>query len=1175
MDIENNNNITHQIPILEENEDDDDEDVIYDKIYIDEELPEIEYYEILTFDEIIKDNPTFVAFTKKEIYNELYEVFDNANKTNNFVDLFYSIVDEEKINTNNYVLICDSIKKKFNENDDKKDPEQGLREFIDSFKRINKFKDLDLAKKEKNKLFFTIIYDERSRLVRFKPVNKTKIKIDNKENDYILLKDDDTNIPVDQIYYSVPKCSKKDYLSDKVLSYLNKNIDLEKKNTEVIENNNIENELNKVKPKIENILKELDIEELKKVEELDYSSLEILLDKFDYNLDKMNLNDVEILNKYISDIFSDCKEEKINLKSFRIKLLNIVNNKTLFYEKNINILKLLKFSDKDKEENDIIINKLEEERNSIENPELLYNNINDITNAIYNNDVDEKAIIENIRNIMNYQKIDNLIKTIKDYNRNDVEKIEELYFIEKKKYELMRNFSYNLYQPPLKFLDFSNELYEIKIGNDNSRYNINNNNDDIDQFIDYDNKDDLDDMNEIDNLDLNYFNYNINIFDKYIQSPNFRHAEGFKEYLKIILPIIDKIQNKSKLEIDYNILCNNLYKKFNNLPTKFFILKNKIHEYDNTISDKIINDICNINTKIFTTDSNSIKNIKLQIKLQINQYIDTNIDKILESLIEFNEQHISVIKNLINHALAIWILEIQNSIINGTHVHNYNLNYIHLWSDIGYPLVKNKKIGVTIYLCDISNSIFQENEEINIYNIDKNIIDIVTKIIETEYKDILTELEKNSTDLKSNLINRNKGKKYQVDLVENLNEFKKTKTVSLKDKMLANYVNALIYMPGINYNRIHKYLLGCCLQQINKDFSPDSDLIGKRNDLLAAKTYFAKNRENNKPREYSFIPFKEKELDENIDDNIDDYYKYTKLNYDIFYSSENFNYDMWLNSFNDDKQNRLFTENNYINIYKNGSSEYIKIITKYLEYFINTINNNKSTIITHFINNINNINYKQVIYNSLYILSKSFYSLDDSDANYETDYNILDDSIKYIKYLISEFNNLNKITDNKDLTDIQRAKAYICVKAMCCPYNPDHIIGDKMKLYIDTDDNNKYIDKIKIIHKKTMNLLNYSKIPTFKENQDFLNKMREEFKNRKLDVFDKQTEEQRKVFNELTKIGIRVENLDNNIFNDDQDVNPDIPIYNGEDEFRINTDNNDDNDPDDLDHEDHGFIYSQ
>lgn len=1172
MDIEKNTDIVEETDYLQEDE----EDVIYDKIYIDEELPEIEYYEILTFDEIIKENPKFVAFTKKEIYNELFDIFNHANKTNNFVDLFYNVVDDEIINTNNYILVTDSIKKKFKEDDDKKIPEDGLWEFIDSFKKINKFKDLDLAKKEKNKLFFTIIYDDKSRLVRFKPINRTIIKIDNSENDYILLKEDNTNIPVDKIYYSVPKCSKKDYLSDKVLSYLNERIDLEKIDTEIISDNNIENELNKAKPKIETILKELDIEELKNLEELDYSSLDILLDKFDYNLDKINLNDMEILNKFISDIFSNTKEEKINLKSFRIKLLNIVNNKTLFYEKNINIFKLLKFTDNVKEENDIIIEKLEDEKNSLENPELLYTNIYDIVNAIHNNDVDENIIIENIRNIMNYQKLDNLIQTIKNFNTNDIEKIEELYFIEKKKYEAMKKFSYNLYEPQIKFVNFSNELYEIKVGNDNTKYYINNNiNIHNEEYIDYDNKDDLDDENHIDNLDLNYLNYNTNIFDKYIETPNFKYAYGFKENLKIILPIIDKIRIKSKLEIDYNILCNNLYKKFNNLPTKFFIMKNKIHQYDDTISDKIINDICNINTKIFITDYNSLKNTKLQIKLQINQYIDSNIDKILESLIEFNEIYINIINNLIYHALATWILEIQSSIIDGTHVHNYNLNYIHLWSDIGYPIIKNKKVGVTIYLCDISNSIFQEEEELNIYNIDKNIIDVVTKIIDTEYKDKLIELENNSTDLKNNLINRNKGKKYQVDLVDNLNEFRKTKTISLKDKMLINYVNALIYMPGINYNRIHKYLLGCCLQQINKDFVPDSDLIGKRNDLLAAKTYFAKNRENNKPREYSYTPFNEKELDDENIDIEEEFFKYTKLNHDISFLYENYDYDLWFNSFNDDKQNRLFTENNYINIFKNGSSEYIKIIKKYLEYFTLTINNKKSNILSLFIDNINNINYKQIIYNSISNLSILLNNLDDTDMEYINDYNILNDSIKYSKYLLTEYNNLNKIIDTKNLTDIQRAKAYISIKAICCPFNPDHIIGDKMKLYIESNDNNKYIEILKKNHKKIIELLNISKMPTYKENQEFINRMREEFKNRKLDVFDKQTEEQRKVFNELTKIGIRVENLDDNLFNDNQDVNPDIPIYNGEDEFRMNTDNDDDNDPDDLDHGDHGFIYSQ
>jgi hypothetical protein len=40
--------------------------------YEDEELDEIDYYEIVSYDEIIKFNPTFVAFSNEEIYNYLF-----------------------------------------------------------------------------------------------------------------------------------------------------------------------------------------------------------------------------------------------------------------------------------------------------------------------------------------------------------------------------------------------------------------------------------------------------------------------------------------------------------------------------------------------------------------------------------------------------------------------------------------------------------------------------------------------------------------------------------------------------------------------------------------------------------------------------------------------------------------------------------------------------------------------------------------------------------------------------------------------------------------------------------------------------------------------------------------------------------------------------------------------
>ena len=100
--------------------------------YIVEELPEIEYYEILTYDEIIIENPTFIALTKKEIFDELYDIFKNANKTNKYVDLFYNILDNSDFNTTNYTLVCECEKKTLNNNEN---ANENLINFINTFKK--------------------------------------------------------------------------------------------------------------------------------------------------------------------------------------------------------------------------------------------------------------------------------------------------------------------------------------------------------------------------------------------------------------------------------------------------------------------------------------------------------------------------------------------------------------------------------------------------------------------------------------------------------------------------------------------------------------------------------------------------------------------------------------------------------------------------------------------------------------------------------------------------------------------------------------------------------------------------------------------------------------------------------------------------------------------------------
>lgn len=54
-----------------------DTEILKDIEYIDEDLDDIEYTEILSFDEMSKINPSFIALDKDDIYNYLYIFFKN------------------------------------------------------------------------------------------------------------------------------------------------------------------------------------------------------------------------------------------------------------------------------------------------------------------------------------------------------------------------------------------------------------------------------------------------------------------------------------------------------------------------------------------------------------------------------------------------------------------------------------------------------------------------------------------------------------------------------------------------------------------------------------------------------------------------------------------------------------------------------------------------------------------------------------------------------------------------------------------------------------------------------------------------------------------------------------------------------------------------------------------
>ena len=116
-------------------------------IYIDEELPEIEYYELVSIEELIKINPNFIAFSREEIYNELFNFVKTKTKTENFLKLFYEIINK-KININNFIIIADSIRGDFEEEE--------ISPFIDQLKKYDKIADINLNSRIKKIYNFKI-----------------------------------------------------------------------------------------------------------------------------------------------------------------------------------------------------------------------------------------------------------------------------------------------------------------------------------------------------------------------------------------------------------------------------------------------------------------------------------------------------------------------------------------------------------------------------------------------------------------------------------------------------------------------------------------------------------------------------------------------------------------------------------------------------------------------------------------------------------------------------------------------------------------------------------------------------------------------------------------------------------------------------------------------------------
>jgi len=1060
--------------------------------YEDEELEEIEYFEILTFDEIIKINPNIVLLNDEDILKYLYNFFKSKEKSKGFLKLFNSIIEKQSknINIKNFIIVLDAMKGNFKELSEDNITSDGfiLNDFITKIKNTLK-EQIEFSYKNKNKIWFPLIYDNETSKIKFSATNKTLVQLSTNDY-YIIYKDDDRDIPIISIYFYEPNVDDNTYLNEKIISHLIKPIDRFKGE------HKLSSDYNNLNDMIKDYKIELPLNKIDK-DEYQYSSLSNLFNKFNYDLDFINLDDYEVLKSFLTNLNKKEKEIKINYSPLKeIKEHDLTNKRFLFYE----ILKktngLIDITYNSSKKLQIILDTIKTEKNFIESLPI-HTNLNILINNINNDNYDE--IIKNLRDIRKNISIDNSVAIIEKFLNLKPEEITLHFEKIENKFNLLKTTYKDIFK--IQFT-FEEDIKEIKKGIDINNYEgipikVGELKPDIFEY----NEVEIDDEYTMDNL------------EKYYNNPLYLSETGFCEALTYVLPFVIKMQEYTKLPVNLDVITNHLFNIYRGIPKKYDLIREKY-------KDKFDEDHCK---------EQNLKSIQ-------SIFNNENEDQLLKDAII---EYIAIINDMLYDIICKWSIELQRELIDETLIYDKNIYYIpcfDLWNNTGCPYDTLAKDGIFYYLICIFSNVFKEiytDEYSNNYLVlDKNYKSKAFERLLNKYEIDLKDLKK--VDIKK--IKINKGIEAQKELVK----FLQTKDYN-NDKFFETFIQSLLYMPSVKYVKIHKYLLGCCLETLDENFTADKFFKTNRKDLEKAKTKFSSDRVMNKKRYTRFylskleVPNKQKRFKA---------IKYEKLLYPIYDKS----LEKW---FSELDETTILTNTNIGDIKERLLYSYNIHINEYLKFFDKKIEDYKE-------NNLF-MNYKQILNNIskilyLYLKDNGFYF------------------IHKINKTIDMLNKLNSIINDDNDINIQQIRIIIVIRALCIPCVPEIKTNAKLipSITMSSEDYKNIFNDIKI---NIFKLIDNAKMPNEEEQKDYINSMREGNKAKILKKLHNKSKDEIEVYKQLKSIGLEYTDMDDEekpiVVN--TEISEEIKDIEGENEFNLETE---DNDFDYFEKEEYGKIYS-
>ena len=1077
--------------------------------YEDEELDDIEYLEIMSLEDIIKDNPSFIALSKADIHDSLFNMFSSTKKAENITKLFYDIIDDINAkrgvldNYDNYIFNVEAEKEKVDV-DNMKDPKDA--------EYFNKLENRDEGQyiAAKNKYFFCIKYNTESMNVRFMPDKKIRVSLEPSHNKkfpiyYPVFPIDNVNIPIISAYYKIPKTTVNDSIYEKITDYLinSKNINL--KSADYYGNS--KDLIKDVRPDINHIIKYMQdgkygIEDF----DLDYNNIEAIFKKFGKSLDLINIHESDILCDYMTSVTDYEKERKNVTRPVKIKKSDILNKKLLFFDKLKSIISLLDLKESTitfLEKTKLILSEhlATISVTNVDGERIELNRLNIYNLVLHINKQEDADVQELLNNIKQVIHISNIKETVEEIDKilktnKRLPEIIDAYEKIRAKFEYSRNHIFDYDKDGKKYLISYREIKEIKEAEYNENYEGIPMIEGMDDYINIEDQDNI----AVETFDIKYVVDAIDI-NKYLLHNTYKTEEGFIDGLKIILPELMEISKLSNIEIDSDILCSELFKYNRSIPSRKNIYIKEFGDKNIELDKKLLNILIKVPPKHI-----------LNIGGLVNELDGDTLDIIVEA----NKLWLRSIKTMFINAISFWIINVQEKILEDTFPldENYlNYNFIVNWYKYGSPfdnLKKSEEKGVLPYIINVAKEYLTNKNELSI-NIESLLRDTI-KYVEDKYTTNLEAMRAKYELLKNK-------KKEMRGLIEQ-EKFKSMRDnkVCLKNPNLCKeqHVKSLLYMPDINYVKIHKFLHGCCLKKLDETFNDDIDLKNaKRKDLIAWKKKFAESetsRLTNKPRDLRFIPFASRDKrDAKVAEKLDYYDDYILIDDFIYNINLNDITSLWLRDMRD-KNNGLLPIKSIDDI-ENNPKKIDMAIRNNINILAKTSKNLKSD---NFIKSFNRdkIRYKSIIIAIIKILNS--YSQKKQD-NIELKL-LIDNSIRNLRDIIMDLNKLNSVLIEDNEIDTERINKYIVSRALCSPFNPDEIVNGSLSSDLV---NNSIIQELsRIIYTDILKIIELT-FPTAEDNINFLNEQREKNKQNKINMLNDKTVEENLLIKELKKAGIK------------------------------------------------------